>query len=77
MNIDDGGFSRPPAVQARGAITTHAEEFNLSKREVVERVVSILDDVEEELVRDELDRLEREGEVYLVGEGDSAEVHRT
>jgi hypothetical protein len=41
--------------------------------DVVERTAVTLD-CPEHIVRDELDALEREGFVYLVGDGDSAEV---
>lgn len=74
---DDSGFDRPPVVQARDAITTHAEGCDLTRREFVERVASTVDDVDEASVREELARLERQGEVYLVGDGPSAEVRRT
>jgi len=45
----------------------------IDKAETISDVASRLE-TSEETVRDELDELERHGFVYLVGDGDSAEV---
>lgn len=66
----------PTPVRIRSALTSLAEDADLSKRELVERVAH-REDVDEENVREALGALVSAGEVYLVGDGDQAEVRRT
>jgi chemotaxis response regulator CheB len=66
----------PKPLRIQSALTSTAEDADLSKRELVERVAH-QEEAPVEAVRNSLHELVRSGEVYLVGDGDQAEVRRT
>jgi len=60
-------------VAARRTVRAVVTGGPIQKGQTISEVASRLE-TSEETVRDELDELERHGFVYLVGDGDSAEV---
>jgi len=66
----DAGVDRPAIRRAVRAVVAGQP---VDKRETISEVAGRLE-ASEEIVREELNELERHGFVYLVGDGDSAEV---
>ena len=63
----------PDRAAIRRAVADVLTDEPVSKREVLCEVAARLD-THESVVREELNELERHGFVYLVGDGDDAEV---
>lgn len=60
----------------RGVLKVADLDAAVPRREL-EQTVAREHECATRVVREELDRLEREGEIYLVGSGETAEVRRT